>query len=84
MAEPSEPVGRADYPPPQHLAWIIGQLVMHFSYAETAMQFLIWRILGLSFLDGRALTGRLDFRPKLALLNEPRSPLDAGAESCEI
>ncbi len=70
MAESFEAVGRVEYPPPPFLAVAIGHLVMHFSYAETATQFLIWRILGVSFQDGRALTGRLDARPKRDLLNE--------------
>jgi hypothetical protein len=70
MAKTSGPTGPVDYPPPPELAPLIGELVMAFSYSETAVQLLISRISGLSFLDGRALTGRLDAKPKLRLLEQ--------------
>jgi hypothetical protein len=58
------------YKPPPQLAHHIGELIMTFSYSQTAVQYLIWRILNLSFLDGRALTGRLDARPLITLPEE--------------
>ncbi len=70
MAEIPEASGPVDYPPPPELALIIGNLVMAFSCAETAMHHLTWRILGITLQDGRSLTGRLDAKPKLRLLEE--------------
>jgi hypothetical protein len=59
-----------NYPPPLELSHYIGELIMAFSYSQTAVQFLLWRIMRVTFLDGRALTGRLDARLLIALLEE--------------
>jgi hypothetical protein len=58
------------YKPPPELAHHIGELVMAFSYSQTAVHLLVWRLLRLSFLDGRALTGRYEASRLIALLEE--------------
>jgi hypothetical protein len=60
--------GPADYPPPPELPAYLGNLLMAFSYAETATHFLIWRILGATLADGRSLTARVDIAARLRLL----------------
>lgn len=62
--------GPADYPPPPELPAYLGNLLMEFSYAETATHFLIWRILGVTLADGRSLTARVDIVPRLRLLDD--------------
>jgi hypothetical protein len=68
MGELDEFEGPADFPPPPVLPAYLGALLMQFSYADTATHFLIWRILGVTLADGRSLTGRLDTRPRINLL----------------
>jgi hypothetical protein len=47
---------------------LVGRVVIEWSRLEAVLNDLVWGFLGLSFEDGRALTGRNDASTKIALL----------------
>jgi hypothetical protein len=48
---------------------LIGQVVVEWSWLESALDDMIWQLLGLDLEDGRALTKRTDASTKVAILN---------------
>lgn len=47
---------------------LIGTVVIEWSKLESALDDLIWTLTGLSFEDGRVLTGRTDTKTKISML----------------
>lgn len=57
---------------------LVGRAVIEWSRLENVLNDVIWRLLDLSFEDGRSLTGRADANTKIALLRSiaPRHLVD--------